>query len=96
MHCFLTEINGSRGAVGRAFFANLTKILHPEIHRLILKKVKIGRNVVIGLNAVIMPGCEIGDGAIVAAGAVLGKNTKVEPRSVYCGVPAEPARNRTK
>ena len=57
-----------------------------------LKKVKIGKNVTIGSHATIMPGCEIGDNAIIGASAVLLKNTKVEPRAVYFGVPAEPIR----
>jgi 2,3,4,5-tetrahydropyridine-2-carboxylate N-succinyltransferase/tetrahydrodipicolinate N-acetyltransferase len=57
-----------------------------------LKKVKVGKNVTIGSNSIITPGCEIGDNAIIGAGAVLLKNTKVEPRSVYYGVPAESVR----
>lgn len=72
-----------------------TVICHSfERGRLILRKVKIGKNVVIGLNSVILPGAEIGDGAFITAGAVLGKNKKVEPRSVYAGVPAESVRER--
>lgn len=59
-----------------------------------LKKVKIGKNVTVGSHATIMPGCEIGDGAIIGASAVLLKNTLVEPRAVYFGVPAEPIRPR--
>ena len=59
-----------------------------------LKKVKIGKNVTIGSHATIMPGCEIGDNAIIGAGAVLLKNTKVEPHSVWYGVPAENIRHR--
>lgn len=55
-----------------------------------LKKVIIGKNVTIGSHATIMPGCEIGDGAIIGASAVLLKDTKVAPRAVYFGVPAEP------
>lgn len=55
-----------------------------------LKKVKIGKNVTIGSHSTIMPGCEIGDGAIIGASAVLLKNTKVESRAVYFGIPAEP------
>lgn len=54
-----------------------------------LKRVKIGRNVTIGSHAKIMPGCEIGDDAIIGASAVLLKNTKVEPGAVYFGVPAK-------
>jgi serine acetyltransferase len=65
-----------------------------ERNRLILRKVKIGKNVVIGLNSVILSGAEIGDGAFITAGAVLGKNKQVEPYSVYAGVPAESTRQR--
>ncbi len=54
-----------------------------------LKKVKIGKNVTIGSHSRIMPGCEIGDNAIIGVNAVLLKNTKVEPGTVYFGVPAE-------
>jgi 2,3,4,5-tetrahydropyridine-2-carboxylate N-succinyltransferase/tetrahydrodipicolinate N-acetyltransferase len=57
-----------------------------------LKKVKIGKNVTIGSHATIMPGCEVGDNAIIGASAVLLKNTKVDPRAVYYGVPAEAIR----
>ncbi|MFA5259800.1 MAG: DapH/DapD/GlmU-related protein [Candidatus Omnitrophota bacterium] len=54
-----------------------------------LKKVKIGRNVTIGSHATIMPGCEIGDGAIIGASAVLLKDTKVGRRQIWFGIPAE-------
>ncbi|MFH0790186.1 MAG: DapH/DapD/GlmU-related protein [Candidatus Omnitrophota bacterium] len=67
-----------------------TVICHAvERGKLKLRKVKIGKNVTVGLNAVILPGCEIGDHAVIGASAVLLKNTKVEPGSVYFGVPAE-------
>ncbi|HPB69020.1 MAG TPA: DapH/DapD/GlmU-related protein [Candidatus Omnitrophota bacterium] len=54
-----------------------------------LKKVKIGRNVTIGSHATIMPGCEIGDGAIIGASAVLLKDTQVGRRQIWFGIPAE-------
>jgi hypothetical protein len=74
-----------------------TVIAHSfERGRLILRKVKIGKQAVIGLNSVILPGCQIGDNALIAAGAVLQKNTVVEPRSVYFGVPAMSAKDRHK
>lgn len=60
-----------------------------ERRRLKLSPVKIGKNVTLGSNCVVMPGCEIGDNAIIGVGAVLLKNTKVEPRAIYYGVPAE-------
>lgn len=72
-----------------------TVICHSfERHRLILKKVKIAKKAIIGLNAVVLPGCEIGEGALVAAGAVLGKGTVVPAHSVYSGVPAESVKDR--
>jgi len=72
-----------------------TVICHSfERHRLILKKVRIARKAIIGLNAVVLPGCDIGEGALIAAGAVLGKGTAVPPHSVYSGVPAESAKER--
>lgn len=68
---------------------NATVIAHIfERKSIRLKKVKIGRNVLIGLNTVIMPGCEIGDGAIIGAGAVLVKDTIVPANDIYAGVPA--------
>lgn len=59
-----------------------------------LRKVKIGKNVTVGSHSTIMPGCEIGDNAIIGASAVLQKGTKVEPRDIYYGVPAKSIRQR--
>ena len=49
--------------------------------------VKIGNDVWIGCNAIIMDGVIIGDGAIIAAGAIVTKN--VEPYSIVGGIPAK-------
>lgn len=65
-----------------------------ERGKLKLKKVKIGKNVTIGSHCTIMPGCEIGDNAIIGASAVLLKDTKVEARDVWFGIPAESIRHR--
>lgn len=53
---------------------------------------KIGRDVWIGANAVILGGVTVGDGAVVAAGAVVTKD--VEAGAVVAGVPAREARRR--
>ncbi|MFQ5681332.1 MAG: DapH/DapD/GlmU-related protein [Candidatus Omnitrophota bacterium] len=85
----LLEI-GDEAVIG----GHATVIAHSfERNRLILKKVKIGRRAIIGLNSVVLPGADIGDGALIAAGAVLGKNTVVGPRDVYFGVPARSRHN---
>ena len=65
-----------------------------ERGKLKLKKVKIGKNVTIGSHCTIMPGCEIGDNAVIGASAVLLKDTKVESRDVWFGIPASSIRNK--
>lgn len=65
-----------------------------ERGKLTLKKVKIGSNVTVGSHATIMPGCSIGDRAIIGASAVLLKDTVVEPRDVWFGIPAESLREK--
>ena len=51
------------------------------------KPVIIGDDVWIGARAIILPGVEIGNGAVIGAGAVVTKN--VPPYSVVGGVPAK-------
>ena len=50
------------------------------------KITKIGNDVWVGLNVVIMRGIVIGDGAVVAAGSILTKD--VPPYEIWGGVPA--------
>ena len=65
-------------------------IIGHQVQRSVLKlqKVIIGKNVTIGSNALIPPGCEIGDKTIIAAGTIMMKNTKAPARSIWQGVPA--------
>lgn len=56
------------------------------------KRVKIGNDVLISLNAIILEGISIGDGAIIAAGAIVTKDVK--PYEVVGGVPAKHVRYR--
>lgn len=48
--------------------------------------IRIGKNVWIGANAVVLPGVTVGDGAIVAAGAVVTRD--VPANAIVGGVPA--------
>jgi acetyltransferase-like isoleucine patch superfamily enzyme len=57
------------------------------------KPVKIGNDVFIGMGALILPGIEIGNGCVIAAGAVVCSNT--DPYCVYGGVPARKIKERT-
>lgn len=54
-----------------------------------LSRIRVGDNVTIGTTAVIMPGVWIGNGAIVSAGAVVLKDTRIGPGEVWGGVPAK-------
>lgn len=56
--------------------------------------VKIGDKAWISCRAIILPGVEIGEGAVVAAGAVVTKN--IEPYAIYGGVPAKKIGERNK
>lgn len=58
----------------------------PNDRKLVTKPVKIGNNVWIGENAVILAGAEIGDGCIVGANSIVNGNV---PASTMCaGSPA--------
>ncbi|MCI0618682.1 acyltransferase, partial [bacterium] len=55
-----------------------------------LKRIRVGDDVWIGANAVIME--EVGQGSIVGAGSVVTK--KIEPYSIVAGIPARILRKR--
>jgi non-ribosomal peptide synthetase-like protein len=65
-----------------------------ERGNLVTGRVKIGSNVTVGLMAMIMPGVEIGDGAVIAANAFLAKDTKVGSGEVWAGIPARDVARR--
>jgi acetyltransferase-like isoleucine patch superfamily enzyme len=50
------------------------------------KPIRLGQDVWLGCNVVVLKGIEIGDGAIVAAGAVVTKS--IGPREIWAGIPA--------
>lgn len=57
------------------------------------KAIAIGDDVWIGCNVVVLKGVEIGDGAIVAAGAVVTKS--ILPMEIWAGIPAKKIGERT-
>lgn len=57
-----------------------------ERPRILFPKTKIGNDVWIGRNAIIIAGCQVGNGAIIGAGAVVTKD--VPDYAVVAGVPA--------
>lgn len=66
-------------------------ILAHDTTRRLYRHTYIGKRCFIGARSVILPGIEIGDGSIVAAGSVVTKN--VPPGSVVAGNPATVVRS---
>src|SRR5579875_4204005 len=64
-------------------------------HGAVLHGCRIGRNVMVGMNAVIMDSAEIGESSIVAALAFVKSNEKIPPRSLVVGLPAKVIRELT-
>lgn len=58
----------------------------PVTDATILRPIKIGNNVFIGMNCLLLPGTIIGDNVIIGAGSVV--RGTIESNSVYCGNPA--------
>lgn len=58
-------------------------------HGAVLHGCRIGRNAMIGINAVVLDGAEIGPEAMVAAGAVVPADFKVPARALVGGIPAK-------
>lgn len=66
-------------------FQNTMKPISQQGHT--LKAVCIEDDVWLGANSTVLPGVTIGEGCVIAAGAVVSKDT--EPFGVYVGVPAK-------
>jgi len=58
-------------------------------HGAIIHGANIGKNVLVGMNTVIMDDAEIGDESIVGAMAFVKAETKIPPRSLVVGNPAK-------
>lgn len=81
----LLEI-GDHAVIG----GHATVIAHSfEARGLILKRVRIGRQAIIGLNAILLPGAEVGERAVVGAGVFVPKDTRIPPGSTYLGKSAD-------
>lgn len=61
---------------------------HPDLD--VIAPIKIGSNVFIGLNALLLPGVTLGDNTVVAAGSVVTRSFPGD--GVLGGVPAKPIR----
>jgi acetyltransferase-like isoleucine patch superfamily enzyme len=58
---------------------------HPDLD--IFGSIKVGNNVCLGFNVILLPNTEIGDNSVVAAGSIV--KGKIPPNSVVLGNPAK-------
>ena len=61
-------------------------------HGAVLHGCVLGRNVLVGMNAVVMDGAVVGDNSIVGALAFVRAGDNIPPRTVVTGTPAKPRR----
>ena len=61
-------------------------------HSAVVHGAKIGSNVLVGINAIVLDGAEIGDWVVIGAGAVVPPGMKVKSNSLVLGIPAKVVR----
>lgn len=64
-------------------------------HGAVLHCCRIGRDALVGMNAVVMDKAEVGESAIVAAMAFVKAGMAVPPRTLVAGIPAKVVRELT-
>jgi gamma-carbonic anhydrase len=61
----------------------------PIAHNAIVHGCTVEDNVLIGMGAIVMDDAVVGTNSVIAAGAVVLAGTRVEPNSIYAGMPAK-------
>ena len=78
---------GGRAIVGKNSHIGANAVLAGVVEPASAQPVRIGDNVVVGANAVVLEGVQVGDNAVVGAGAIVTKD--VAANEVVAGVPAK-------
>ncbi|KRK90960.1 2,3,4,5-tetrahydropyridine-2,6-dicarboxylate N-acetyltransferase [Companilactobacillus futsaii] len=78
---------GGRAIVGKNSHIGANAVLAGVVEPASAQPVRIGDNVIVGANAVVLEGVQVGDNAVVGAGAIVTKD--VAPNAVVAGVPAK-------
>ncbi len=106
---FNTVIRGDRGkiTIGKGSNIQDSAVIHTDEsdveigdgviigHGCVMQGCLVKNNVLIGMNATILHGVEIGEYAIVGAGALVPPDHKIPPNTVVLGVPCKHVRNTT-
>ncbi|KAA2244648.1 gamma carbonic anhydrase family protein [Chitinophaga agrisoli] len=86
------KVNVQDGAVIHCTYEKTKTIIGDNVsigHNAIVHGCTVDDNVLIGMGAIVMDNAHIGSNSIIAAGAVVLEGTKVEPGTIYAGVPAK-------
>jgi len=86
------RVNVQDGAVIHCTFEKTRAIIGDNVsigHNAIVHGCTIHNDVLIGMGAIVMDNAEIGSNTIIAAGAVVLEGTRVEPGTIYAGIPAK-------
>jgi len=78
--------NPERTVIGNNCFFGYNAIMSGHVYegdRLYLKTVRIGNNVTVGANAVILAGADVGDNVIIGANTVVPKDRTIPPNSIW-------------
>ncbi|BDR61190.1 2,3,4,5-tetrahydropyridine-2,6-dicarboxylate N-acetyltransferase [Lactobacillus xylocopicola] len=88
----MNAVLGGRAVIGANTHVGAGAVIAGVVEPASAQPVRIGKNVLIGANAVVLEGVQIGDEAVVAAGAVVTEN--VPALTVVAGVPAKIIKQR--
>jgi carbonic anhydrase/acetyltransferase-like protein (isoleucine patch superfamily) len=64
-------------------------------HRAVCHGRRIGRDSLVGIGAILLSGCDIGEECLIAAGSLVTEGRRIPPRSVVMGVPGKIVREIT-
>jgi carbonic anhydrase/acetyltransferase-like protein (isoleucine patch superfamily) len=85
------KVNIQDGVVIHATYQRSKTVIGNNVsigHNAIVHGCTLHDNVLVGMGAIVMDNADIGCNSIIAAGAVILEGTRVEPGSIYAGVPA--------
>ena len=86
------KVNVQDGAIIHCTYLKTGTLIGNNVsigHNAIVHGCVIHDNVLVGMGAIVMDNVEVGSNSIIAAGAAVLENTKIEPGSIYAGVPAK-------
>ena len=86
------RVNIQDGASVHTLYQKSVTVIGNDVsigHNANIHGARIEDKVLIGMGATVLDNAVVGTGSIIAAGALVLSGTKVEPHSVYAGVPAK-------